>query len=398
MFTLILVAALGTASAAESLLNGCAASQGVFYTNVVVPEVPWSIHVVKVRRTNSLYEIHLRHAGGGALGMIPLSQQISNTTAASGSPVAGINGGFYRREKAFAGAGRGLQIAAGELLSAPNGSPCFWVDVGGGPHLESISSQFHITTPDGTSTPITLNDERADDAAALYTPAIGTSTHTVGGLELVLERADGSRWLPLRIGRTLSAKVRALQKHGDTPLTSEVMVLSIGPKLVSHFQSIAVGALVQISTAAAPNLPVAWHALSGGPILVHSGKAQKIHASEEDAYESSSMLERHPRSAIGWNTEWFYLVEVDGRQRDLSEGMTLEELATNLVKLGCEEAFNLDGGGSSTLWFDGSVRNSPCDGYERPIANSLVVVQKPAKPTGQMVRRVKANAERSSRD
>ena len=61
--------------------------------------------------------------------------------------------------------------------------------------------------------------------------------------------------------------------------------------------------------------------------------------------------------------------------------MTLDELASYLVKLGCVEALNLDGGGSSTLWFDGSVRNSPCDGYERPIANSLVVVQQPAKLT-----------------
>ena len=89
------------------------------------------------------------------------------------------------------------------------------------------------------------------------------------------------------------------------------------------------------------------------------------------------MLERHPRSAIGWNKNWFFLVEVDGRQRDLSVGMTLDELSNYLVKLGCEEALNLDGGGSATIWYQGEVRNSPCDGYERPIANSLVVLRKP---------------------
>ena len=92
------------------------------------------------------------------------------------------------------------------------------------------------------------------------------------------------------------------------------------------------------------------------------------------------MFERHPRTAIGWSKDWFFLVVVDGRQPELSDGMTIDELSTYLVKLGCNEALNLDGGGSSTLWYDGDVRNSPCDHYERTIANSLVVVREKSKP------------------
>ena len=61
--------------------------------------------------------------------------------------------------------------------------------------------------------------------------------------------------------------------------------------------------------------------------------------------------------------------------------MTLDELANFLVRLGCSEAINLDGGGSATLWFDGKVRNRPCDGYERNIANALVVVSKTNRVT-----------------
>ena len=88
------------------------------------------------------------------------------------------------------------------------------------------------------------------------------------------------------------------------------------------------------------------------------------------------MVERHPRSAIGWNENYFFLVTVDGRQKGVSAGMTLDELATYLVELGCQEAMNLDGGGSATLWFHGKVRNQPCDGYEREVANSLIVCEK----------------------
>jgi exopolysaccharide biosynthesis protein len=89
------------------------------------------------------------------------------------------------------------------------------------------------------------------------------------------------------------------------------------------------------------------------------------------------MSERHPRSAIGWNDDFFFLVTVDGRYR-LSVGMTLRELADYMAKLGCKEAMNLDGGGSATLWYEDRVRNRPCDGGERDVANALVVVERRA--------------------
>ena len=95
-----------------------------------------------------------------------------------------------------------------------------------------------------------------------------------------------------------------------------------------------------------------------------------------DDYSIRSMYERHPRSALGWNKTHFFLVEVDGRQRGLSVGMTLDELGQYMAKLGCEEAMSLDGGGSSTFWYRGRVMNSPCDGSERPVANGLVIVRK----------------------
>ncbi len=88
---------------------------------------------------------------------------------------------------------------------------------------------------------------------------------------------------------------------------------------------------------------------------------------------------RHPRVAIGWNDQYIFLVEVDGRQRSLSVGMTFPELAAYMVKLGCQEAMNMDGGGSATLWVCGNVINSPSEGKERPCSNALVVVHRKAK-------------------
>jgi exopolysaccharide biosynthesis protein len=154
---------------------------------------------------------------------------------------------------------------------------------------------------------------------------------------------------------------------------ADTLVLFIGP--AAKAPSLKKGDAVKISTETEPPLRGVSDALSGGPILVMNGKRQKIKVPESDSYIFSSMQERHPRSAIGWNDEFYFLVAVDGRQR-ASLGMTLEEFGAQLVKLGCTHALNLDGGGSSTLWFEGKVRNFLCDGYERDIANSLVVVEK----------------------
>jgi len=351
---------------------------GITYTNVVIPAEPWSIHVIKIDRSASRYEIQSTHARGGALGLSTLRDQTADVDAGTGRAVAAINGGFYRRDSAYAGGARGLQIVAGEVISAPAGNVCFWVDIGGEPHLTTVTSQFRITMPDGKITPFGLNEERTENGTVLYTPAIGSSTRTTNGMELVLERSGG-RWLPLRMGQHYSARVREVRFTGDTSLAPDAMVLSVGPGVARQFAELKTNDVLQISTASLPSLSVARAALSGGPILVRNGKPQKIRAAVDDAYESSSMLEQHPRSAIGWNQESYFLVEVDGRQKDLSVGMTLEELADFLVKLGCQEAMNLDGGGSSTLWYDGDVRNNPCDGYERTIANSLVVTKKEAK-------------------
>ena len=207
-------------------------------------------------------------------------------------------------------------------------------------------------------------------------PAAGPSTHTTGGRELVLERCPHHRWLPLRMGRVYSGQVRAVHGEGNTPLHPDQMVLSLGPRIMDRIAGARTGSVVRISTASWPPLLGARTALSGGPLLVQDGTPRKIRSSPDDPYEYSSMLEQHPRTAFGWNPQWFFLVQVDGRQRDLSVGMTLDELSKFLAGLGCEEAINLDGGGSSSLWFDGRIRSSPCDGYDRAIANSLLVLQK----------------------
>jgi exopolysaccharide biosynthesis protein len=104
---------------------------------------------------------------------------------------------------------------------------------------------------------------------------------------------------------------------------------------------------------------------------VHLGKEQTWPAAR-----GTNQPPRHPRTALGFNSRYLLLVEVDGRQKELSMGMSFAELARLMKSLGCTEAMNLDGGGSSTFWLDGKVMNSPSDKHERSLANGIFVVRK----------------------
>ena len=70
---------------------------------------------------------------------------------------------------------------------------------------------------------------------------------------------------------------------------------------------------------------------------------------------------KNPRTALGQRADGSYVaVVVDGRLSGYSEGMTIQELAQYMKDLGCVEAYNLDGGMTSCMYFNGSVISTPC--------------------------------------
>ena len=350
------------------------ATPGITYTNYRKPDIPWSIHVVRIERSRPDLELHTAHAGKAALGLGTLTGQINLYSTNYGLPVASVNGDFYQRDGPYAGAPHSLQVADRELISAPNGRAVFWLDPLGEPHATNISSLFQIRWPDGASTPFGLNENPRTNAVVLYTAGAGPSTHTTNALELVLELNRTSNKI-LHLGRIYSSRILEVHESGNSPLHPGQMVLSIRDDLVPK-PLVKPGQDVIISTLTSPSLRGLKVAIGGGPVLLRDKVRQKLPVSTSETFAFTSMRERHPRSAIGWNQDAYFLVEVDGRQAGLSVGMTLEELATYMLGLGCRDAMNLDGGGSATLWYDGKVRNSPCDGHERPIANSLVISRK----------------------
>ncbi len=108
-------------------------------------------------------------------------------------------------------------------------------------------------------------------------------------------------------------------------------------------------------------------AVGGGPVLIHDGKIQ-ITNREEQLFPNEKG-EHHPRTAMGYTRDGQLIVLViQGRTPGIAAGATLEEEAHILQGLGCYEALNLDGGGSSCLLINGkeTIRPSDKEG-ERPL-------------------------------
>ena len=352
-------------AAATTTFGADQAGSCVSYTNEVVPSIPWSIHVVKIDRARQNVRFCTTLGGGNLLGMGIVSDQVKTLPAGAGSPLAAINGDFYEKAKEYPGRPRDLQIRNGEVLTQPTGHTCFWIDRDGNPQMTNIISRFRVIWPNGKTTPFGMNVKRTNGTAVLYTAILGTSTLTDGGIEYVLEQSPGNDWLPLHAGRIYMARVRQVNAAGNSPLDPQTAVLSVSPDLIAGIPSVKPGDTLQLATESVPNLSGVDVAIGGGPALVRDSQVMTwkgwIHMPQ-------------PRTAMGWNKRYFFLVEVDGRQLDLSLGMTFTQLAKYMLDLGCEQAMNLDGGGSATLWAFGTVRNSPSEGQERPAPNALVVV------------------------
>lgn len=104
------------------------------------------------------------------------------------------------------------------------------------------------------------------------------------------------------------------------------------------------------------------HTFSFGPALLEDGKAitDLGNVKIDTNFGNRSISGSNPRTAVGMVAPNHYVfVVVDGRRDNYSRGMTLEELAAAFEQLGCVQAYNLDGGGSSTMVFMGRVVNNP---------------------------------------
>ena len=110
-------------------------------------------------------------------------------------------------------------------------------------------------------------------------------------------------------------------------------------------------------------------AVGGGPVLLQQGDIN-ITNNEERRFGGKAINDRHPRTAMGYTKDnKLIILVIQGRFLTIAEGATLTQEAQILKDLGCWEALNLDGGGSSCLLVNGKQTITPSDkqGEQRPV-------------------------------
>lgn len=334
---------------------------------------------------------------GTAVSGSPLSDLLSRLSkgGTEASPVrtvvAGVNADFFASAPT-AGLPVGLHVQAGEIVTSPNGRPAFalladgrvvigvpelsgavWREeaaeaLAGGQlsSLEEMPARAAITQ---------VNRPLNGLGLVLYTPRFGPETPPLTGTVVTVRGVPG----PLVGGRTYTGVVAKVQAAAGTPglrvpIPADGVVLAgRGPEEVL-LEDLRVGEWVQFRVDLAPPFDQAVEAVAGWPVLIENGSPRPLPGGD------SLVTGRHPRTAVGFNDQYLYLVTVDGRQPGWSDGMTLAELTELLLALGATQALNLDGGGSTTLVVrppgeaELVVANRPSDGYERVVANALFVV------------------------
>ena len=348
---------------------------------------PVKINLLRLDLTKVRIDVH--HAFEKAIGVEPTSE-----IAIRNAAIAAINAGFFRLDKSeFAGDPAGVLMIDGRLMSESERDRTTLV----ASNLEKQTHIFfgHYATEtwirlgdDDRPIPLSgINRERKKGDAVIYD----------SGFKQKFERQEGD--VEIRLGKCTRRKfdrssdrlidckdVEILRDQSDSPkLTTEFVILMdkefVASKAVSEklntFQNvrkrrIIIGTRMKDGSnyfAFTENVDVT----NGVPQLI---KNSKIDITWEQEKASKSFAEmRHPRTAVAKLKDGkFLMITVDGRQPGVSVGMNLQELAEYLLSLGATDAMNLDGGGSTTMFLDGKVVNTPSDKEgERKVSDAIVV-------------------------
>ena len=213
-----------------------------------------------------------------------------------------------------------------------------------------------------------LNKAPGTNGISLFTPDWGPATPRIGGAFAVVL---GS-FPPATPNTDLAVPVVSAASATSVRIQAGTAVLVARGNAAAKLQAEALlGSTVTLRLILQPDWSVVSDAIGGGPVLVRDGVP--VYRSNE-AFTIAQLGPRGPRTAVGQRADGgILLVTTDGRQPGFSVGMTNFELAQALVRLGAVRGMALDGGGSSTLAFEGTVLNSPSDGKERAVSTALML-------------------------
>ncbi len=386
----LLLLAASTASAAE-------VAPGVTYTEYWVPVSSGStkVYVVAADRFRSEYMLEVGYAqkkrnytGREATSTIAARYD----TGASHDVLAAVNGSYF--DGATLPRMIGIGQSAGEMLDVPSFGSTYQYQTFmlGATRLPVIRNNFGgasgtVTFADGFTLPIGQYNFFSGgplvpvNALTVFTPQFDSVTPTFNAVmpslnvEVVLSNVS----YPMRSEKEISGTVTAIKAPttGGTAIPAGGLVLctygSTKNQVVAHTK---VGDKMKVRVATdSPEYNTSDMAITGIGWIIHNGSLYTANWSTLDS--GAAYASRNPRTVLAWNNTHWFMVVCDGRGAGGSAGFTFTEMGDFLIgTLGALEAVNMDGGGSSTMVLDGTVKNVPSDGGQRLVADAVLLVKR----------------------
>ena len=243
---------------------------------------------------------------------------------------------------------------------------------------DNPTQTFSISYPDGSTTTLArINEDIHDGETVLFNSKYGKQTRVSGCTEVSLALAEGEAWSvnkPVKLivtGAPTSAGVTKITQGGavlsakGSSDVEKISALKVGDELTATFNI----SLQDYGTS--PDIKEC----SGGDVVVLKRG--------EIIYEAIRFINSrdgdNPRTMLGYNEDRSKMMwcVIDGRQGNYSQGCTYPEGAAVMRIIGCYDALNVDGGGSTGMYIAPmGIVNSPSDGSERAVANGIFAVLK----------------------
>jgi len=330
-------------------------SDGVRYTRFVERSVQGPVQV-------NVLEIDPHHPGLEIQPALAANRMGAKTNVAnivsSHQAVAGINGSFFKQD---VGIPLGLMMINQELISGPiYDRVAMGITTNNDIVMSRIRLAGELVMPDGRKLALhNINQPRIrPDATVVYSTRWGSVAPAVPahGMQVQIRNSH----------------VAMVSTTDPLPIPKDGVVISgVNTPEMLKLATTSPNVFVQLNIYTMPDWSGMKHAIGGGPWLVHGGQPFVDMGAQH--FTSRSLGFREPRSAVGVTKDGkMLLVTVDGRQKNVSVGMTLNELAYLMQKLGAVDAMNLDGGSSTQMSIYGKTVNHPSSGNVG-VSNSLII-------------------------
>jgi uncharacterized protein YigE (DUF2233 family) len=291
---------------------------------------------------------------------------------------AAVNGGFFRHDDVYNGLPSSILKISGQWLSSANKSRAAigWKDEGKTALIDRLAMRSLLAVGNDALQIDGINQVPGRFVRTLYTWRFGKQTPTEGDIIEYSVNQD----------RILSS----ISKGGHAAISPGGYVYSLKTTSDHLRDDVYIGEQAELFCTVIPlvgrrNIRL-WNEMEnivgGTPLLVYRGSVTRNYSPEQTL--RTFLENKFPRTAVGLkkNGNWVFVV-VEGRDPQISVGLTMVELGELMLSLGCEYALNLDGGGSSTLYLEGRVVNALSGddegvdkGVERAVGNAILLFER----------------------